>query len=59
MLQDLRFNLPNDMLKKIDYASMFNSLEVRLPFLDTNVVKYAYSLPDKFIINKNNRKKNP
>ena len=52
MLQDLRFNLPNDMLKKIDYASMFNSLEVRLPFLDTNVVKYAYSLPDKFIINK-------
>ena len=57
MLQDLKFNLPNDMLKKIDYASMFNGLEVRLPFLDTGVVKFAFSLQDKYILHNNNRKK--
>ena len=57
MLQDLKFNLPNDMLKKIDYASMFNGLEVRLPFLDTDVVKFAFSLQNKYILHNNNRKK--
>jgi asparagine synthase (glutamine-hydrolysing) len=49
-LADFRFNLPNDMLKKVDYASMFHSLEVRLPFLDSKLVEWVLSLPDSYKI---------
>ncbi|MFB6308527.1 MAG: asparagine synthase (glutamine-hydrolyzing), partial [Haloarculaceae archaeon] len=42
---DTAFVLPNQMLTKVDQASMANSLEVRVPFLDTAVVEYAMSLP--------------
>jgi asparagine synthase (glutamine-hydrolysing) len=45
---DLEFNLPNDMLKKVDYASMLNSIEVRLPYLDSGLAHWALSLPDEF-----------
>jgi asparagine synthase (glutamine-hydrolysing) len=36
---------------------MDNSLEVRTPFLDFNVVDFAFSLPEHFKIDKSNRKK--
>ncbi|MDA0974211.1 MAG: asparagine synthase (glutamine-hydrolyzing) [Bacteroidetes bacterium] len=36
--------LPNDMLVKVDRMSMANSLEVRVPFLDHEVVNFAHSL---------------
>jgi asparagine synthase (glutamine-hydrolysing) len=36
---------------------MANSLEVRTPFLDHNVVDYAFSLPVDFKINRRMRKK--
>ncbi|KPK56523.1 MAG: hypothetical protein AMS22_00840 [Thiotrichales bacterium SG8_50] len=45
---DLVFNLPNDMLKKVDYASMYSSVEVRLPYLDSGLVQWALALPDDF-----------
>lgn len=45
---DIEFNLPNDMLKKVDCASMFHSLEVRLPYLDRDLVRYVLALPDAF-----------
>jgi asparagine synthase (glutamine-hydrolysing) len=45
---DLAFNLPNDMLKKVDYAAMYSSIEVRLPFLDSDLVHWALALPDEF-----------
>ncbi len=45
---DLAFNLPNDMLKKVDYAAMFHGLEVRLPFLDSELVHWALGLPDEY-----------
>jgi asparagine synthase (glutamine-hydrolysing) len=45
---DLAFNLPNDMLKKVDYAAMFYGLEVRLPFLDSKIVHWALGLPDNY-----------
>lgn len=45
---DLEFNLPNDMLKKVDYASMTRSIEVRLPYLDSGLVHWALALPDDF-----------
>lgn len=35
--------LTDDLLVKVDRASMYNSLEVRVPFLDPNVIQYAFS----------------
>lgn len=45
---DVAFNLPNDMLKKVDYAAMVHGLEVRLPFLDSQLVHWALALPDSY-----------
>ncbi|MEE9296775.1 MAG: asparagine synthase (glutamine-hydrolyzing) [Phycisphaerae bacterium] len=45
LLFDLQNSLPCDMLHKVDLASMNHSLEVRVPFLDPEVVAVAVSLP--------------
>jgi len=42
---DLLTYLPNDILTKVDIASMANGLEVRCPFLDTDVVDLALRIP--------------
>jgi asparagine synthase (glutamine-hydrolysing) len=47
---DLFFSLPGDMLVKVDRMSMSNSLEVRSPFLDKQLVEYTFSLPGKYKI---------
>ncbi len=54
---DSKLVLPNDMLTKVDRMSMANSLEVRVPFLDHEVVEYAFSLPANSKINGNIRKR--
>lgn len=54
---DTRFGLPNQMLHKVDTASMYNSLEVRVPFLDTDVVEYAMSLPTSYKITPRTQKR--
>jgi asparagine synthase (glutamine-hydrolysing) len=48
--------LADDILFKVDRASMYNSLEVRAPFLDTSVVEFLSSLPKKYKIQGNNCK---
>lgn len=47
---DLSYYLPGDILTKIDIASMANSLELRSPLLDVEVVEWGLSLPDSFRI---------
>ena len=49
MLRDIITYLPSNLLVKADRASMANSLEVRNPFLDDELVKFAWSLPDSYI----------
>lgn len=42
---DFSAYLPNDLLRKVDTASMSVALEVRAPFLDTKVMEAALSTP--------------
>jgi asparagine synthase (glutamine-hydrolysing) len=43
---DIHTYLPDDLLVKMDIASMANSLEVRAPFLDHKVMEWAATIPE-------------
>lgn len=57
LLTDMRLVLPYDMLTKVDLMSMSCSLEVRVPFLDFEVVNFLFSLPDEYKITQGLRKR--
>ena len=50
LLTDQMTYLPNDLLVKVDIATMANSLEGRSPFLDHKVIEFAASLPESLKI---------
>jgi len=40
--------LANNLMTKLDRATMAHSLEARVPMLDHRVIEFAFTLPDKF-----------
>ena len=57
LLNDLLMVLPNDMLTKVDWMSMAHGLEVRVPFLDHELVNYVTSLPADTKVSKGIKKR--
>lgn len=52
---DLKIWLGEALLSKVDRISMSNSLEVRTPFLDVNLVNYAFSIDSKLKVGDTNK----
>lgn len=48
VLQSIQYSLPDDMLVKVDRASMFYSLECRSPILDYRVAEWSLSAPEGY-----------
>lgn len=56
MLVDSMMYMPDDVLAKVDRASMANGLEVRAPFLDPRVIEFSKKLPTKYKIRSGSNK---
>lgn len=57
MLLDMETSLPDDMLTKVDRASMRYALECRCPILDKHVMEYSFRLHSDFKDNHGNKKR--
>ena len=51
MLQDIKYNLADNYLQKIDMGTMSYSLEARSPYLSEDLVNWSLNIPLKFKIN--------
>ena len=56
MNNDINYYLPDDILCKVDRASMYNSLEVRSPFLSKKLIEFSQTITINFKINKGTSK---
>tara|TARA_B100000787_G_scaffold170293_1_gene165823 strand:- start:6810 stop:8753 length:1944 start_codon:yes stop_codon:yes gene_type:complete len=56
MLTDIKYYLPDDILCKVDRASMWHGIEVRAPFLHHSLVEYCLGLPVSSKFKKNENK---
>jgi asparagine synthase (glutamine-hydrolysing) len=56
LYSDFKDSLPGDMLNKVDWMSMKNSLEVRVPFLDHRVVELAFQIHGSLKLHKGRTK---
>lgn len=50
---DITNHLPGQILSKVDRMGMMHGLEVRSPFLDTELVNFAFQLPHEFKLGPN------
>lgn len=50
LVNDFKYYLPDDILTKVDRASMSNSIEIRSPFLSTKLIEHSFSINNKFKI---------
>ena len=48
LVNDFKYYLPDDILTKVDRASMSNSIEIRAPFLSTALIEHSFSINNKF-----------
>jgi len=56
MLLDMDTYLPEDILTKVDRASMKYSLESRCPILDKEVMEYSFRIPHRYKYHDGNKK---
>ena len=52
-LFDINYYLPDDLLTKVDRASMHFALETRVPYLDHRVIEYAINIAPELKFNNN------
>ena len=53
---DFKHYLPDDILVKVDRATMLASLESRAPFLDHRLIEFLFSLPSQWKFNRTESK---
>jgi asparagine synthase (glutamine-hydrolysing) len=56
-LFDMQTYLPDDILVKVDRASMAHGLELRSPFLDPRIVAWSLSMPSSAHLERDNKKR--
>ncbi|MEL6447901.1 MAG: asparagine synthase (glutamine-hydrolyzing) [Pseudomonadota bacterium] len=59
MSMDTAYYLPDDILVKVDRATMFVGLESRAPLLDRRILEFAWSLSDDAVVGDDGRGKAP
>ncbi len=55
-IMDFQNYLPEDILVKVDRSSMANSLELRSPFLDKEIIEFAFKIPPHLKVNTRDKK---